>query len=148
MGDVAVRPAKASEKVLVTDLVMRSKASNGYDDAFMDACREELRVRDDWFTDHFVVAEEQGAVLGCARLCGNGKVKTFFVDPDAKRRGVGRALWSSLLAEARRRKIERLVLESDPEAESFYARLGFRTCGRVPSGSIAGRTLPLMEMFP
>ena len=40
-----------------------------------------------------------------------------------------------------------LVGGAAPNAEAIYARLGFRTIGRSPSGSIPGRTLPRMKRF-
>ena len=40
----------------------------------------------------------------------------------------------------------RLWVESDPNAESFYRACGFRRVGETPSGSIAGRSLPLLVM--
>lgn len=39
-----IRRARPDEADALTDLSMRSKRSNGYDDAFMEACREELTV--------------------------------------------------------------------------------------------------------
>lgn len=38
-----LKPARIGECAELTDLVMRSKASNGYDAAFMEACRADLR---------------------------------------------------------------------------------------------------------
>ncbi|MEN0041906.1 MAG: GNAT family N-acetyltransferase [Pseudomonadota bacterium] len=59
---------------------------------------------------------------------------------------MGKALWWELLAAARADGLTTLRLDADPFAERFYERLGFRTIGRSPSGSIAGRTIPLMEL--
>ncbi|MEM7054551.1 MAG: GNAT family N-acetyltransferase, partial [Pseudomonadota bacterium] len=42
--DSSIRPARASEAVLLSELAVRSKAYWGYSTAFMDACREELSV--------------------------------------------------------------------------------------------------------
>ena len=39
-----------------------------------------------------------------------------------------------------------LEVDADPNAEVIYARLGFRTIGRSPSGSIPGRWLPRMAL--
>jgi hypothetical protein len=40
---------------------------------------------------------------------------------------------------------ERITLEADPGAEPFYLAMGARRCGSVPSGSIPGRLIPLLE---
>ena len=41
---------------------------------------------------------------------------------------------------------ERITLEADPGAEPFYLAMGARRCGSIPSGSIPGRPLPVLEM--
>jgi hypothetical protein len=37
-------------------------------------------------------------------------------------------------------------VDADPNAEAIYARFGFVTIGRSPSGSIPGRWLPRMRL--
>ncbi|MCV0426264.1 MAG: GNAT family N-acetyltransferase [Roseibium sp.] len=152
--DFTIRKAKLTDKDSLTDLSMRSKQSNGYDDAFMAQCVEELRVRASWIEDHdFWVAEAQdGKLVGCIRLSmepamRSGELETCFVDPDWKGKGVGRQLFDRLFARAVSGGLSRVGVDSDPEAEPFYARMGFRTIGRSPSGSIPGRTLPRMELI-
>ncbi len=149
----SIRRAALSDRGALTDLCMRSKQSNGYDDAFMAQCAEELRVREAWITeDDFWLAEaDTGRPVGCIRLSVSqdgttGEVETCFVDPDWQGRKIGRALFEKLLDEARRLKLTRLGLDADPLAEPFYARMGFETIGRSPSGSIPGRTLPRMVL--
>jgi hypothetical protein len=46
---------------------------------------------------------------------------------------------------ARTLGFERITLEADPGAEPFYLAMGARRCGSVPSGSIPGRVIPLLE---
>ena len=41
---IRIRRALETEGEALSDLSMRSKQSNDYDDAFMDACRDELAV--------------------------------------------------------------------------------------------------------
>jgi N-acetylglutamate synthase-like GNAT family acetyltransferase len=151
--ELIVRKADISEKDALTDLCMRSKQSNGYDDAFMTACADELRVHDSWFIeDNFWLAESgDGQIVGCIRLSmekhgGIGELETCFVDPNWQGKQVGRKLFDQLIAKARENELMRLGLDADPSAEPFYARMGFTTVGRTPSGSIAGRTLPRMEL--
>ncbi|WP_165814714.1 GNAT family N-acetyltransferase [Labrenzia sp. 011] len=152
--DLTIRRAVLGDRDHLTDLCMRSKKSNGYDEAFMAQCAEELRVRDSWITDdHIWLAEtDDGKAVGCIRLCiaadgMTGEVGTCFVDPHWKGKQVGRMLFAPLLDEAGSRGLTRIGLDSDPFAEAFYARMGFTTIGRSPSGSIAGRTLPRMELI-
>lgn len=147
-----IRAARLGEQDALTGLCMRSKQSQGYDDAFMAQCEDELRVRDSWIeTDDFWVAEApDGRIIGCIRLekgsdSGFGELATCFVDPDWQGRRVGRVMVEHLWKRAREIGLKTVGLDADPNAEPFYARMGFRTVGRSPSGSIPGRTLPRME---
>ncbi|ASP33718.1 GNAT family N-acetyltransferase [Labrenzia sp. VG12] len=149
----SIRRARLEDRDALTDLCMRSKQSNGYDDAFMEMCAEELRVRDSWILDNdFWLAEaSDGRPVGCIRLSVEedgvtGELETCFVDPDWQGRQVGRRLFDTLHKRARDLKLATVALDGDPFAEPFYARLGFQTTGRAPSGSIPGRTLPRMEL--
>lgn len=148
-----IRKAELADRDALTDLCMRSKQSNGYDDAFMAMCAEELAVRDSWILDNdFWLAEtETGAPVGCIRLSVDedgvtGELETCFVDPDWQGRQVGRALFEIFRRRAQELNLTRIGLDADPFAEPFYGRMGFQTIGRTPSGSIPGRTLPRMEL--
>ncbi|UWR15717.1 GNAT family N-acetyltransferase [Sulfitobacter sp. M368] len=150
--ELNLRLARSEEADTLTALVMRSKQSNGYDDAFMAACADELRVTPARIEKgNFWVAEAQGNLRGCVTLdpdaaTGAGTISTFFIDPDAKRQGVGRALWQVVQAAARAQGLLLLKLDADPAAVPFYEAMGFKTVREVPSGSIPGRVLPQMEL--
>ena len=153
-GAFTIRAAVLDDRDALTDLCMRSKQSNGYDDAFMALCAEELKVRDSWIRDDdFWLAESSaGKLIGCIRLSmeddgETGELETCFLDPDWQGRKIGRALFEALHARARSLGLVKIGLDADPSAEPFYARMGFRTVGRSPSGSIPGRTLPRMELI-
>ena len=150
--NIRIRPARPEEAEFLTELSMRSKQSNGYDDAFMAACREELTVtRQNMQVSEYWVAEAE-TICGLACLSpdktGNSaEVESFFIDPAYKRKGIGRLLWRKLVERAKALGIGHLRLDADPSAVGFYENLGFRTVRKVPSGSIAGRTIPHMTMM-
>ena len=147
-----IRPAKEGDATVLTDLCMVSKQSNGYDDAFMEACREELRVTPERLgSQQFWVAENAPHICGCVCLEVDSERKraevcAFFVHPDWQRKGVGRLLWVPVLQAAGEQNLEMLHLDADPAAVPFYQSLGFVTVGENPSGSIPGRTIPYMEL--
>lgn len=147
VGGFAIRPARAGEEALLSDLAFRSKAYWGYDAAFMEACRAELTVRPEAVAAGDVwVAEADGRVLGLCALAPvspkEADALMLFVEPGAMGRGVGRALFAHMADEARRRGYATLVIDSDPGAAPFYARMGAAPSGTAPSGSIPGRFLP------
>jgi GNAT superfamily N-acetyltransferase len=54
-----------------------------------------------------------------------------FTLPSARRRGVGRAITSTMLADARSLGARRAVLSASPMGRPLYAELGFRPCCTV-----------------
>ena len=147
---ITIRRAHSQDTPMLNELVLRSKQSNGYDDDFMAACADELRVTLEQIAqNHFWLAEDE-ALSGCVCLSMNdkdneGTMKSFFIAPEARRQGIGRALWQVVLQAAQEHNLTRLTLDADPAAVPFYEAMGFATYREVPSGSIAGRMLPQME---
>lgn len=118
----------------------------------MAACADELAMTPDQITGRFVWLAGGAPPLGCACLelgsnDNTGSINSFFIAPEAQRKGVGRALWQVILTQANTLALDRLILDADPDAVPFYEAIGFHTFNTVPSGSIAGRMLPQMEYF-
>jgi GNAT superfamily N-acetyltransferase len=145
-GAVTLRAARPDEAEALSGLVMRSKAYWGYDEAFLAACREDLRLRrDDVAARRAVVADRDGLVVGMATLEGDppdGRLGLLFVEPDAIGRGVGRALYGHVLREAGRLGFVRVEIESDPHAEAFYRAMGAERQGFTRQG------LPVLLAWP
>jgi ribosomal protein S18 acetylase RimI-like enzyme len=88
------------------------------------------------------VAQEGGAVLGTAQLIPATKpnqphradVSKVIVHSAARRRGIGRALMEAVDAEARRRGLQVLVLDTatGSPAEALYRDTGWQKVGVVP----------------
>jgi GNAT superfamily N-acetyltransferase len=150
MSEPVVRRARPDEAAILTDLAMRGKATWGYDQAFMDACRKELTITPELMAAwRFWVAEVDGEVAGMIALDlegGGAVLEDFFVEPRFQRRGVGAALMAVLLQACGDAQVPAVELDADPNAEDIYLRMGFTTIGRSPSGSIPGRTLPRMRL--
>jgi GNAT superfamily N-acetyltransferase len=159
--DFAIRAARPEEAGELGALAVRSKAHWGYDAAFMESCREELTIPADQVVprrtyvavsrgpgpDPSMPGELRRRILGFGTIEGEppaGELGMLFVDPSAIGRGVGTALFSHLAAVAAEAGFHRLTIASDPNAEPFYLARGAVRIGGVPSGSILGRTLPLL----
>jgi GNAT superfamily N-acetyltransferase/catechol 2,3-dioxygenase-like lactoylglutathione lyase family enzyme len=147
---VVLRPAVRADAEALGRLALRSKGHWGYDAEFLAACRAELTVRPEQCDGvHVVVAERGGALLGFHRLGGEppvAELADLFVDPAAIGRGLGATLLADAVERARALGMTRLLVDSDPNAEGFYLRMGARRVGTVPSGSIPGRELPRLEL--
>ena len=163
MTDFAIRAARPEEADELGELAFRSKAYWGYDAAFMEDCREELKipadqvgarrtyvaVSRDTAADPAAPGERRPRILGLGTIEGEppaGELGMLFVDPPAIGRGVGSALFAYLTALAGDLGFHRLTIAADPNAEPFYLAKGAVRIGGVPSGSVPGRTLPLLAV--
>ena len=151
-SSVRLRAARDDEAETLSLLALRSKGHWGYDEAFMAACADELRMNPgEMAARRTTVAEEDGALLGFTTLEGEapqGVLGMLFVEPEAIGRGLGRLLYQHVLDRARELGFDRLTIDADPNAEPFYLAMGAVRIGDVPSGSIPGRVLPLLEARP
>ena len=84
----------------------------------------------------FLIASSSGKPVGCGAVrrieARTGEIKRMYVSPDARGRGIGRAVLAALEAEARALGIMRLVLETglrQGEALALYEGAGF---SRIP----------------
>lgn len=151
-SNIQIRPAEIDDVDSLTDVSIRAKKSNGYDDAFMAACRDELTVTVAHLCgSEYWVALDGDRIIGCASLSPDkdqrsGKVHSFFIDPDQQGKGVGRLLWAKLLERAHAYNMTEVRLDSDPNAAPFYEAMGFEVVGNAPSGSIPGRHIPHMKL--
>jgi GNAT superfamily N-acetyltransferase len=88
-----------------------------------------------WIGKHTVlVAVEAGAILGVAAINASGEVILNYVSPDARLRGVSKALIQGLEARAAGLGIELLTLRSTATAVRFYRANGFTEAGPPVQG--------------
>ena len=150
-ANVRIRPARAGEAELLTDLGLRAKAVWGYDAGFLARCRAVMTVKAANIESRsHAVAELNGRIAGFYGFEPEAEgvgLDYLFVEPDLIGRGVGRALWQHAVAAARRLGHRVLIVVSDPNAEGFYRRMGCRRIGTRPSELEAGRQLPLLRLL-
>ncbi len=89
-----------------------------------------------------LVAREKRAIVGVALAVYQPSaelgrmlvVNDFFVDPALRRKGVGRALATKLLEEAKAMHVDQIdleVLPANAAAAAFWKSVGFRNSGRT-----------------
>ena len=90
-----------------------------------------------------LVAELNGAVVGYLTMSGEGSVPALYLEPEARGRGIGKALLDRAKALSRG-KVELTVFEPNVAARRFYEREGFV---EVPEGrKIEQEGIPILLM--
>ncbi len=92
----------------------------------------------------YFVAEDSGKPVG---ICGldQAKIRTFFIDLNYQKKGIGKKLFAKILGEARNKGIKKLITWSTFYACPFYSKLGFKEIKEIkfPAGK---EDIVLIEM--
>ncbi len=148
---LVLRPARADEAPLLSELALRSKGWWGHSASFLRACEAELTLSPEQAAKA-VLVEVDGVVAGFHLLAPSsvgsdvGELDMLFVDPAFIGSGIGRILFEDARRAAVGRGWTRLQIEADPQARPFYERLGAVQVGERLSRSVPGRSLPLFEL--
>jgi GNAT superfamily N-acetyltransferase len=137
------------------DVYRRSSLSNSGDRDALLAHPDALEFAGDAIEDgRTLVAVDDGRIVGFATLGevvdGAVELDDLFVDPDLKRRGIGRALVEEAVAGARRAGSVRIDVTANPDARPFYESVGFvdRTVAETRFGPAPRMSLEIHEAAP
>jgi GNAT superfamily N-acetyltransferase len=142
--------AKPADAVTLTGIAISAKAHWGYPATWMRQWTAALTITPEYIVEHPTYAAIRGGrIVGFYALCvkrGEAWLDHLWVLPTAIKSGIGRALFGHAAKVARTGGAVRLKIESDPNAEGFYQRMGARTIGRQRA-PVDGheRFLPLLE---
>lgn len=148
---IAIRRARPREAKSLTHIALAAKRHWGYPDSWLDRWRDALTITPQYIRRHHVyVAEESAERLGfLALVCGDdiALLEHLWVRPESMGRRVGSELFAFAIQLARTQGMTRVLIESDPNAEGFYARMGAVRVGEL-SADMDGirRVLPCMEV--
>ena len=147
---LTVRTPTIDELPSLSDLCFRSKAVWGYDEVFMEACRDELTFKpDELHLTSIAIVERDGKPIGVAQVKiveDGADLLKLFIEPDALRSGAGKILFAWATNVAMTMGVTLLTIDADPDAAPFYRRMGAYDVGEAPSGSVPGRMLPKLAM--
>jgi GNAT superfamily N-acetyltransferase len=151
---VEIRDATPDDAVAACDVLRRSIcelciADHGNDPAILAAWlrNKTPEIVAGWAThpgNSLLVAVEGDAILAVGSVTDSGEITSNYVSPDARFRGVSRAMIHALEARAMERGNTGCTLTSTETAYRFY-----QSCGYVDSGPPAGKfgTLASYPMF-
>jgi N-acetylglutamate synthase-like GNAT family acetyltransferase len=145
-----IRRATAADTDALTALAHAAKRHWRYPEEWIALWRRDLTFTPELIERFPVyVAEEADAIAGVYALvfaAADCELEHFWVAPMRMGAGIGRALFAHAVERCRAIGARRLWINADPNAEGFYARMGARRVGEVPS-TPAGRTLPRLELL-
>ncbi len=148
----SVRSAKPKESGVLTQIAFEAKAHWGYPAHWMEHWRPSWTITPEFLESHPTwVAEQNGTILAFASLTPFGRrarLEHLWVRPQCHRRGLGKALFQTVVRAAADRGWATLEIESDPNAEAFYRHMGAQRIGQNET-AIEGhsRALPVLEFL-
>jgi len=129
---------------------MRSKAVWGYSKEQMTQWSDQLTISKPYIETNVVFKLQIGD-----RIVGyysyffvdeiTVKLDNLFILPECIGNGIGKYLIEDFLDRVRKTEAKKVVLDSEPNAEKFYSKFGFRKVGQIET-SIKNRYLPVMEL--
>lgn len=146
-----IAPAVPSDAPQLTEIALAAKRHWNYPERWIEIWRPALAITPDYVAAGGVyAARHPGGILGFYGLLEKHRtwwLEHLWVLPAHIGRGVGRALFRHAVETASSRGASALKIEADPNAESFYLRMGARRFGETIS-EVEGqrRVLPLLQV--
>jgi GNAT superfamily N-acetyltransferase len=142
--------ARPDQAVRLTQIAHAAKSYWGYPTHWIELWHNQLTITAAFIRDNevYAAADEDGVLLGFYALTGAPPKLTLdhlWVQPQSFSGGVGRALFEHAIQRAAELGAATIEIESDPNAEGFYEKMGAETVGEV-TYELEGmpRSLPLM----
>ena len=141
--------AKPQDADVLTEIAFAAKRHWGYPERWIQSWQDILTMRPEFITENATyVATENDRTVGFYLLTTESDglhLDHLWIDPHAMGRGIGRALFEHALEQTKQLGHRTLKIESDPNAEGFYTRMGARRVGAtVTSIENQRRELPLL----
>ena len=146
---INVREANTIDIPLINEILRHSKAYWGYEDSFMEAFMNKFSLDETYLKQYIVkVVCLEGQVIGFFSFIYEKEkleLDYFFLHPRHIGKGYGKKAWDACCAFARELNVSEVTLISDPNAETFYQKMGCKKIGNKESPFIKGRYLPVMR---
>lgn len=132
----------------LTEIALESKAIWGYTDEQVESWREDLTITNDriqnWKFYKFLHGEHIVGFHGLSFASETSVIEFLFVSPKFIGNKIGHQLLEHALYISRKKGVKEVIVLSDPNAQSFYEKYGFKKFKEEES-SIQGRFLPWLK---
>lgn len=143
--------ANPDDHKILTEITKKSKAYWGYSDEQIEIWSEFLTVTKEYIETKSVynlIIDDQ--IVGYYSFFHESeniiKLDNLFVLPDFIGKGFGKMLLNDFFIRLKNIDVEKVILNSEPNAEEFYTKFGFVKVGQIET-SIKDRYLPIMELL-
>ena len=147
---MTIEKANTNDDKILTEITKKSKAFWGYSEEQIEIWSEFLTFTKEYIETKSVynlVVEDQ--IIGYYSFFHESentiKLDNLFVLPDFIGKGFGKIIMNDFLLRLKNSAVEKVVLNSEPNAEEFYKKFGFVKVGQIET-SIKDRFLPIMEL--
>lgn len=143
-----IRKAKPKDSDTLSNLAYKSKSYWGYSIDFLKRCKDDMTVTVEYIEQYpvYVLEKDSKIIAFYSFDLKNTKLEALFIDPDYIGKGIGKLLWLDLLGKAKELNIKEFTLDSEPNAEGFYLKMGANKIRYTASTVFPDRNLPLMKV--
>ncbi|TPG38731.1 GNAT family N-acetyltransferase [Flavobacterium pectinovorum] len=148
---MTIEKAKPNDDQILTEITKKSKAYWGYSKEQIENWSQFLTVSKEYIETKSVynlIVEDQ--IIGYYSFFHESentiKLDNLFVLPDFIGKGFGKVLMNDFLIRLKDQSVHKVILNSEPNAEEFYSKLGFVKVGQIET-SIKDRYMPIMELL-
>ena len=145
-----IKRANTDDNEVLTAITKKSKAHWGYSEEQILKWNDNLTISKEYIENNSVFKLVNGnEIIGyysyIIKEQKNVLFDNLFVLPEYIGKGFGKYLMSDFLDRMKNENFEKITLDSEPNAEEFYLKMGFKKIGEFET-SIKNRFMPIMEM--
>ena len=147
---MTIQKANPNDHQILTEITKKSKAYWGYSEEQIEIWSPFLTVSKEYIETNLVynlVVDDK--IIGYYSFFHESentiKLDNLFVLPEFIGKGFGKILMSDFLKRLKNIDVQKVILNSEPNAEVFYIKFGFVKIGQIET-SIKDRYLPVMEL--
>lgn len=147
---MTITEANTNDNEILTEITKKSKAYWKYSEEQILKWNNNLTISKNYIETNFVYKLENGnKIVGyysyIIKKEKNVLLDNLFILPEYIGKGFEKYLMHDFLNRMKDEKFEKITLDSEPNAEDFYLKIGFKKIGEFET-SIKNRFMPIMEM--
>ena len=145
-----IKKASVNDNEILTKITKKSKAYWGYSEEQISLWDNNLTISKEYIESNsvFTLVNDDKVVGYYSYIIKEEKnviLDNLFILPEYIGKGFGKYLMNDFLTRMKNEKFKKITLDSEPNAENFYLKIGFKKVGEFET-SIKNRFMPIMEL--